>query len=493
MFILISIIFTWLSFANPIKQLPFLIIFYPLIFIHNSNKHNNIKSTIKYGWFFGSVVFSSCLYWIAYPVANYSNVPLVVATACPVLLGMYLGLYPAIFSGILFYIKEKNWIIRGIIGGITWSFLEYIREYFLTGFPWLNITQAICSYSKFIQPIQIVGEIIFSGIIVTIAIWIYEIKNKKLIPTFIGIISVLLIYMWGIYLYNLNIASKKYISSIIVQGNIDQYVKWDSKFKKYTLDKYIKLTDVALSKSKANKTPLVIWPETAMPFYLENKDIFTLKLLNYTKNKNIMLITGSPAYEIHGTNIKWFNRAYLIYHGELKAHYDKVHLVPFGEYIPFSTILGFLNKIVEGPGNFSQGKGLYPLIKGNLAMGTLICYEIIFPDLVAEVVNNNAQLLVNISNDAWFGDTSGPYQHLNQAIVKAIETKRFVLRATNTGISAIISPKGDVLKRLPLDKEGFLIYDNVALMDKKTFFVKHHNILRWGTIFAFLTLMIRNL
>ncbi len=110
---------------------------------------------------------------------------------------------------------------------------------------------------------------------------------------------------------------------------------------------------------------------------------------------------------------------------------------------------------MEGPGNFSRGKSLTPLKIGDLAIGTLICYEMIFPDLVAQLVRNNAKLIVNISNDAWFGNSSGPYQHLNQAIVKAIETNRFILRATNTGISAIITPKGKVVKKTSLKQKGF--------------------------------------
>ncbi|GAB6887685.1 hypothetical protein JCM13304A_11830 [Desulfothermus okinawensis JCM 13304] len=302
------------------------------------------------------------------------------------------------------------------------------------------------------------------------------------------ILLILLVYISGTYLYNAKINSVKNIRAVIVQGNIDQYVKWDKKYQEDTLKKYMILTNKALDKYSGENT-LVVWPETAMPFYIQERNILTYSLLNYTRRKKIILITGAPGYKIKKEKVNWYNRAYLIYKGKIIDYYDKVHLVPFGEYIPFGSILSFISKIVEGPGNFSRGKSLTPLKIGDLAIGTLICYEMIFPDLVAQLVRNNAKLIVNISNDAWFGNSSGPYQHLNQAIVKAIETNRFILRATNTGISAIITPKGKVVKKLPLNKKGFLTA-NVALIKDNTFYVKHHNVIKLVTFFLCIFILI---
>ena len=479
MFYLLCIVSSFFAFANPFFQVGFLVIFYPLLFIHISNECNELKASIKLSWITGSIIYSSCLYWISYPVYIYSNVPLLVAIACPILLGLYLGIYSGIFGGILFFIKRSNWFIKGLIAGLTWSSLEYIRAYFLTGFPWINIPQALIHYTKFIQPIKIMGEALFSGIIVIIVAWIYEVKNRKIIPPIAGVVCILLIYIWGSFLYNKNIDYKSEIKAIIVQGNINQYVKWDKKYQLATLKRYINLTNKALHNEDNNA--LVVWPETAMPFYIQERNILSYKLLNYVRKRKIILLTGAPGYKIDKDKIRWYNRAYLIYNGRIRDYYDKVHLVPFGEYIPFGKILGFLGKIVEGPGDFSSGKVLKPLKIKDLAIGTLICYEIIFPDLVAKLVENRANLIVNISNDAWFGNSSGPYQHLNLAILKAIETNRFIIRATNSGISAIISPKGEIVKKLSLNREGFL-KTNVFLIENYTFYVKYHTIIKVVTI-----------
>jgi len=471
MFAILCIIGTWLGFANPLIQIPPLVICLPLLLVHYSLRSKSIKYAMQKGWIFGSLIYALCLYWVAYPVYNYTNVPLVVAICCPILLGTYVGLYPAMFCGAFWYIKNINWFLRGIVASTVWSSLEYLREYLFTGFLWLNITQAFAPWPRFIQVIQILGSILFSGIIICVAVWLYEIKNKKIIPPITALFFLILIYLIGTYLYNCEFKKGDKVPSLIVQGNIDQYQKWDKKFQKTTLDKYIHLTNSHLDQN----IKLIIWPETAMPFYIQEKNQLTYKLLKFVKQKNIILITGAPAYKLKGKNINWYNRAYLLADGKIVCYYDKIHLVPFGEYIPLANLFPFLTKLVKGPGDFFPGNGLYPLKIKDLAIGTLICYEITFPDLVTQMILNKGELLVNISNDAWFGNSSGPYQHLNQAIVRAIEVKRYVLRSTNTGISAIISPKGEVKKIIALNKEGAIGYNQVYLISHITFFVRFHN------------------
>ncbi len=475
MLIFLLTIGTWFGFANPIIQIPPLVICIPLIFSHIAKESNALKTTFKQSWIAGTIIYSSCLYWVAYPVCNYTNMPFWMGLSCPILLGLYLGLYSSVFCILLWYIRDLNWFIRGIISGLTWSSLEYIRGTLFTGFPWLNITQAFAPWPKFIQLIQFSGSFLFSGIIICIGIWIYEIRNKKVVPGTCAILSIIFIYIIGVNLYKIPYKSQKHISSLIVQGNIDQYEKWDKKFKKMTLNKYINITSSHLK----NKLTLVIWPETAMPFLIQNISPLQSKLLNFVKKNNIMLLTGAPAYEIKGQKIQWYNRAYLISPKGPIKYYDKVHLVPFGEYVPMENIFPFLKKIVQGPGDFSAGRGIYPMKTRGIAIGTLICYEIIFPNLVANMVENGAQVLVNISNDAWFGDSSGPYQHLNQVILRAIEVKRYILRSTNTGISAIISPRGELKNIIPLNKEGAIYCNKVDLISSKTFFVRFYNIIEY--------------
>ncbi len=479
-------ILTFFAFANPIKQIPFFVFCFPLLLLYLANKSYNLIKLIIVSWIYGSFIYIFCLYWIYYPVSSYTNIPLIISIFCPVLLGLYLGLYPAVFSIFAFLVRKKHWLLQGIFCGLSWIVLEYIRSFFLTGFPWLNLTQAFTKYPIFIQLIQITGCIVYSGIIVCIITWIFNTRKKNLIPFTVGLISFIFILAINWHLYKRPIPKKEQIPSLIVQGNIDQYQKWNIKFQNSTLDKYINLT-----KSKLNpEIRLVVWPETAMVFYLYYNQFLTNKLLNFTRDKNFLLITGAPAYEKIKNKDRFFNRAYLISHGKIQDFYDKVHLVPFGEYVPLSNLLSFLEKIVEGPGNFSPGKALLPLRYRNIAICTLICYEIIFPDLTAEIVGKNAELIVNISNDAWFGNTSGPYQHLNQAILRAIETKRYILRATNSGVSAVISPKGEIIDKIGLNKEGSIYAESVYLIDQKTFFVLYHNHIKSFCFIIWIVLLI---
>jgi apolipoprotein N-acyltransferase len=210
-----------------------------------------------------------------------------------------------------------------------------------------------------------------------------------------------------------------------------------------------------------------------MPFYIQEKNQLTYKLLKFVKQKNIILITGAPAYKLKGKNINWYNRAYLLADGKIVCYYDKIHLVPFGEYIPLANLFPFLTKLVEGPGDFFPGNWLYPLKIKDLAIGTLICYEITFPDLVTQMILNKGELLVNISNDAWFGDTSAPDQHLHLALLRAVEQGRYLVRCTNTGISAIIDPHGRIISQTRLFADAFLSGE-IKLLTKTTFFHRYY-------------------
>ena len=169
--------------------------------------------------------------------------------------------------------------------------------------------------------------------------------------------------------------------------------------------------------------------------------------------------------------------------GTILGRYDKRHLVPFGEYLPLKNIFFFLKKLTDTIGAFTPGRQGNLLKFGNVRMGTLICYEIIFPQLSANDVRDGANLLVTITDDAWFGNTSAPYQHLSMAVFRAVENERFVVRAANTGISAVIAPTGKILASTKLFVPSFIDY-KVALINTKTFYSAH------GDVFAFVCILL---
>jgi apolipoprotein N-acyltransferase len=251
----------------------------------------------------------------------------------------------------------------------------------------------------------------------------------------------------------------------MVQGNIDQLQKWDAIFRHRTIETYIKLSE-RIDWDIPSGGALLIWPETAMPFFYQNSsDREIIKL--FAAGQNVPLLFGAPGYAFSPYGERIFNRAYLLEPGVPgpDVFYEKEHLVPFGEYVPSWLDFPVLSGLLQEIGNFAPGEKVAPLrmqswpdVEGDsqrarLALGVLICYETIFPDLVRQRVADGANLLVNISNDAWFGDTSGPEQHLRMAALRAVEMSRYVARGANTGISAVIDPLGRILERGDLNRE----------------------------------------
>jgi apolipoprotein N-acyltransferase len=228
----------------------------------------------------------------------------------------------------------------------------------------------------------------------------------------------------------------------------------------------------------------VVWPETAVPFYLMSDRALTRKVLDGIRETGAHFVIGSPAFERTETGIDFFNSAYLMTpDGRPAGRYDKVHLVPFGEYVPLQQWLPFVRKLVAHVGDFKTGeKGETLPMAGrrmrgrseggiDLRIGVLICYEIIFPDLSRAAAANGAGLLVNVTNDAWYGRSSAPYQHFSMAVFRAVENKRALVRSANTGISGFIDPVGRVGGATPLFVDAAAA-QSVPVLTEKTVYTR---------------------
>ncbi len=239
----------------------------------------------------------------------------------------------------------------------------------------------------------------------------------------------------------------------LIQGNIPQSVKWEPMARDKIIEVYTKLTEIV----SFDKPDLVIWPEAAFPGYF-NKDLDASAVFEVQKKTGIPMIVGAPHLE---ENDVAFNSAYLVNAGEIKQRYDKQNLVPFGEFIPLKTVLGFLAPFAYslGVSDFTAGKTktVFEVMNKEIYFSTLICFEDTFPDLSREFVNRGANFLAVITNDAWFERSSAPYQHLQASVFRAVENGVPVVRAANTGISAFISFKGEILERVE-DGKGQAIF-----------------------------------
>jgi apolipoprotein N-acyltransferase len=253
----------------------------------------------------------------------------------------------------------------------------------------------------------------------------------------------------------------------VVQGNFKQELKWEEGLREETLRTYLSLTDSAVQKG----AQLIVWPETAVPSFYQAEPELIERLRQFVSDRDIHLIFGSPGYEIAGREILLYNRVYHLPPDGSEEFYDKIMLVPFGEYVPLAGLLPFVDRMVPGEGEFARGTwgGAF---KTPVPSGALICYEVSIPSLGRREVRDGSQMLINVTNDAWFGRSWGPYQHLAVSVVRALENRVPILRAANTGISAIIDSSGRIVKSIPLEERGVVVAD-IDTEREQTFYTRH--------------------
>ena len=436
------------------------------------------------GWSTGFVSFLGILYWIIVAVHTYGNVPLIPSGLILLLLVAYLGLFFATFAFLHRLLQEHFGFHAIIFVPFLWVSLEHLRSFLLTGFPWANVGHSQYLNLPFIQIADVAGVYGLSFVILWVNVTLYLVLHqwtKKIFPY--REVAISLVIVSGLLLYG-SIQMRAVDRQAeqlpglrvgLVQGNIDQSVKWDESFQRETLSIYERLS----RKVSEHKPELIIWPETATPFFFQDAKEYQPLILEIPEETHAFLLFGSPSYRFERGKANHYNSAYLVStSGEITGKYDKIHLVPFGEYIPLSNLLFFIGSLGEGIGNFKPGREFFNFSLPQGQFGVLICFEIIFPDLCRRFVKRGANFLVTITNDAWFGKTSAPYQHLSLATFRAVENRVFIARAANTGISAFIDPKGKTIKQGGLFTEEAMD-GTIRLMNRRTFYTLYGDIFAW--------------
>ncbi|MBW1698222.1 MAG: apolipoprotein N-acyltransferase [Deltaproteobacteria bacterium] len=448
--------------------------------------------SFRIGFLCGIVHYLSLMYWLAYTMHTYGHLPWFLSIPVLFLLTCYLSLYTGAFSASVILLCKKPTGLFFIIP-VLWVFFEYLRTVLLSGLPWELIGY---SQHKILPIIQISDLFGVYGVSFLIAL-----SNATLFLVFLSATgkhwngfsvskpittaSVLLFacaFLAGWLYGTRRIASVERLMTsapkvrvAVVQGNIDQGIKWNPDFQDSSVEKYLRLSRTA----GRNQVDLIVWPETATPFYFLHDAELTRKVFEGIFSIGADFLIGSPSYTQQKNRIAYYNSAYLLRaDGKIYGKYNKVHLVPFGEYVPFKKWLPFLGKMVSQVGDFKSGKLGQTIPWRAHRVGLLICFEIIFPGLSRAVVKNQAALLVNITNDAWFGKTSAPYQHFSMAVFRAVENRRSLVRSANTGISGFVDPIGRALDVTALFKDEIRIR-SVPLMKASTFYT------RFGNLFAF--------
>jgi len=441
------------------------------------------RRSFALGFAAGFLCHIGLMYWITFVVVQYGYLPLSMGIAAMLFVAAYLSLYTGLFALGVTYLRNGSIPVM-LAAPVLWTILEYVKSHILTGFPWENLGYSQYHVLPLIQISDLTGVYGITFLVVFgNALW-YDMvtsgfKKKRIyLKTASGLVLILAVLLYGFY--RMDEVDKK-IESLpaqgisLIQGNVDQNVKWNPQFQKQTMADYTSLTMEAASTGRR----LVVWPETAVPFFFQDQDDYHRAILELARKTGAWLLFGSPSYRTDRGGMTLFNSAYLLSPdaGRL-SRYDKVHLVPYGEYVPLRHIFPFISKLVQGVGDFGTGTGYHPLEMGQHKIGVLICYEGIFPEAGRAYKQNGADLLVNLTNDAWFGRTSAPYQHLSMTAFRAVESRLYLVRAANTGISAIIDPAGRILTRTALFEKAAL-QGTVRFMSGKTFYEV------WGDAFVF--------
>ncbi len=450
-----------------------------------------VKQSFVLGFTTGMIHYMTLLYWVVYTMRTYGYLPWPVCVLILILFSIVLAAYVAVFSAAISRMQLKP-IAGLIIIPSVWVALEWIRSFFLTGFPWEAIGHSQYHTLHLIQISDILGAygISFLVLLVNTALFFLYLSLKKydwhgihISRRFAAVSLAGCLLLLGLDLLygalrlstvDQMVKSVPAIRLKVVQGNIEQSIKWNPEFQISTIDKHLRL-----SQSTGEPNPdLIIWPETALPFYFQHNVPLTTKVSRGIQEVGTYFITGSPSFTRATNRIDYYNSAYLIGpDGMPQGKYDKTHLVPFGEYVPLKRWLPFLGKLVEQVGDFDRGEVGDTITWKNNKLGILICYELIFPYISRAMVRNGASLLINITNDAWYGRSSAPYQHFSMAVFRAVENRRALVRSANTGISGFIDPAGRILTKTPLFEEA-AVTQSVPLFSGLTFYT------RFGDVFA---------
>lgn len=451
-------------------------------------KGEDTKNSFLLGYLTGIVYYFGTLKWVTISMVLYGNLPYFLSYLFMFLLILYLGLYVGIFALLVNYISNKRrWIII-FIAPIIWTSLEFVRAHILSGFPWSSLGYSQYKHTLIIQIADITSIYGISFLIVMVNGLITEIiiskKRKIWLPAVISILILTLSIGYGVWRIYLSPYTTHHTLKIgLIQGNIAQDKKWDRRFLSETIDIYKRLTKEALIKD--NSIDIIIWPEAATPFFFELQKQYKDEITKFVKRRGTYLLFGSPYLGKYIKNREvLFNSAYLLSpDGEIVSRYDKIHLVPFGEYVPLSSILFFVEKMVPMIGDFSSGDSYTVMKIPESRFGVVICFEVIFPELVRNFIKNGAEVMATITNDAWFGRSDAPYQHFSMVVFRAVENRVPFVRSANTGISGAIDIYGRIIQTTDIFKEAVISQDinarEINGRDDMTFYTKY------GDIFAY--------
>jgi len=415
----------------------------------------NYVKAFLYGYLLGFTFYMCILYWII-PTMRAGGVNIYLSIFSLILLSAILAIEFGIIFLFSFKFKKFNSMAFSLIFASIWTIIEFLKvnaTKFLIWFPWFSLAYTQWN-NQYILPYAYYGGIYLISFIMiffqTLIVSLYIKKEKKVKFIFQALLTIIIIILFNYFGLKISSISAKQekISVVIIQPSIDFYKKWDKEYENWIKERIETLLSLC-----ANENPdMILWPENALPGWIDDKEIFKWLFENIKKTKAFHIV-GSIS-RIDGKYVS----AFLISpESEIIAEYNKIVLVPFGEYVPLRNFLGKYINVIGSLGEFENGNiNQPPFVIKNFKIGPSICYESIFNYLFYNQADKNSDFFVNITNDGWYLDTSAPYQHLAAAVLRAAENRKYLIRAANNGISAVISPYGKIEKKLGLNEYGII-------------------------------------
>jgi apolipoprotein N-acyltransferase len=418
------------------------------------------RAALRDGWLAGTVFYVVLLRWLDFTFLHYSAIPWPVTWLPIALLAAYCGLYVGLVAGGAAWLGRRlgvGWALA--LTPCLWIAGEWLRGHLMGGFPWGLLGYSQAAQLLVIQIAELGGVYAVSLLVVAVNAALTAVLVLGARRAWPGalVVAVLFLASCGFGLRALATeagaaATGGSAEVAVIQPSIEQTIKWDPARHAQILDIYEALTREAAR----TKPAVVLWPETATTIFLRGDRPLLERLTRLSADIGVPIVVGSLDRRDDPRG-QFLNSAFLLTGQGITGKYDKIHLVPFGEYVPLASLLGFVRSWAEFISEFGVGEVETVFSLPGASFGTVICYEIIFPELFRGFVVRGASFMANITNDAWFGETSGPWQHLGTLPLRAVEHRVAIARAANTGVSAFVEPTGRIGPTLPLLERGVLV------------------------------------
>ena len=444
----------------------------------------------RLGYLAGAVSSLGIVYWTSLVVVQYGGLSMPMGIAVMVLLCLALALFPCLFGWTVAY-WARTWGPGALlVAPVAWVAMEILRGHTLFNFAWCLLGYSQHAHLPVIQVARFGAVYAVSFVVAAAsAVIAYALVEPRRAPRLRALLAggllVAAVLADGLWRLRTPIPESGRLRVGLVQAAIPQEDKWSPDEAWQNFGHHVALTRDAASRGAR----LVVWPESSLPWLYDRNPAVAAQLQALTRELGVHLLFGNDDRDTGAgrSGRIWVGAKMLTPGGDITLRYHKMRLVPFGEYVPIESVLTlggrYSARVVDAVGAFTPGTEYVVGEAEGRRLGVSICYEAIFPDLLREFTVRGADLLVNITNDAWYGRTSAPHQHFAMAVFRAVENGKFLVRAANTGITAVVDPRGRVLERTELFERRAIVRD-VPIVPGLTFYARRGDVFAWGCLGA---------